>query len=75
MKTYVYMAILLPWFVSSQIQMEGIISTKTNKNIETPIEGVSVYWLDTGIGTFTVEDGSFSLPYDTKFNKLIISYV
>lgn len=69
------MAILLPWFVSSQIQMEGIISTKTNKNIETPIEGVSVYWLDTGIGTFTVEDGSFSLPYDTKFNKLIISYV
>lgn len=69
------MAFLLPWFVSSQIQMEGIISTKTNKNIETPIEGVSVYWLDTGIGTFTVEDGSFSLPYDTKFNKLIISYV
>lgn len=69
------MAILLPWFVSSQIQMEGIISTKTNKNIETPIEGASVYWLDAGIGTFTVEDGSFSLPYNTKFNKLIISYV
>lgn len=75
MKTHIYMVILLPWFVSSQIQMEGIISTITNKNIEIPIEGASVYWLDVGIGTFTVEDGSFSLPYNTKFNKLIISYV
>ena len=44
-----------------------------NNNV--PLSGANVYWLNSAIGTITSTDGSFSIPYDDKYNKLIISFV
>ncbi|NNL81991.1 MAG: TonB-dependent receptor, partial [Winogradskyella sp.] len=35
----------------------------------------NVYWLNTTVGAMTDIDGEFSIPYETAYNKLIISYV
>lgn len=39
------------------------------------LEGANVYWQDSAIGTITQKDGTFSIPYDKAYDKLIISFV
>lgn len=44
-----------------------------NKHIG--LSGANVYWMNSQIGTITKQDGTFSIPYDPQYNKLIISFV
>ena len=63
--------ILLPVFSIAQQKLEGEILDKKS----VPLEGVSVYWLNTKIGTTTNENGLFSIPYKSIYKKLVVSYV
>jgi len=54
--------------------LEGTLMTKEgDQNI--PLEGASLYWLGTQIGTTTDDQGKFSLPYSNPNPKLVISFL
>lgn len=65
---------IVPFLVFSQQKLEGKIMEVVD-NKEQPLPGANVYWLNTTVGTITDKDGSFSINYETSYNKLIISYV
>jgi len=65
---------LLPVLAFSQTELKGVVMTEDGPN-HGPIEGASVYWQDTQIGTMTNEEGAFSIPFKKEHNYLIISYV
>lgn len=54
----------------SQEQLRGIIVDEN----KIPIYGASIYWEDSSIGTMSLSDGSFEIPFQ-KHKNLIISYV
>ncbi len=70
---------LLFLFALSEIYAQqfvtGTIYETTNNNAEAPLEGANVYWLDTTVGTITNEEGKFTIPYQRRDSKLIVSYV
>lgn len=65
---------IVPFLVFSQQKLEGKIMEVVD-NKEQPLPGANVYWLNTTVGTITDKEGSFSINYETSYNKLIISYV
>ncbi|MEO0901307.1 MAG: carboxypeptidase-like regulatory domain-containing protein, partial [Bacteroidota bacterium] len=70
--------ILLFWFpilITAQDTLEGVVLEANTENKRVALSGANVYWLDSPLGTITQEDGTFSIPYDPKYNKLIISYI
>ncbi|MBD0822864.1 TonB-dependent receptor [Aestuariibaculum marinum] len=75
MKKYIYILVCLPFMAWSQQVLKGHIyeANQTNKNY--PLVGANVYWLNTEIGAVTDLDGSFSIPYQSNYKNLIISYV
>ena len=59
---------------SAQELLQGSLFTKEGtQNI--PLEGASLYWLGTTIGTTTNEKGNFSLALSKDTTELIISYL
>ncbi len=58
----------------AQEELKGIV-LETTSSKELPLPGANVYWLGSSIGTITLEDGTFTIPYKFSFNKLVISYV
>ena len=48
---------------------------QNSKNQRIPLPGANVFWLNTTVGTMTSDDGSFKLPYDAAYKKLVISYI
>ncbi|MEM8846663.1 MAG: TonB-dependent receptor [Bacteroidota bacterium] len=70
--------ILLFWFpilITAQDTLEGVVLEANTENKRVALSGANVYCLDSPLGTITQEDGTFSIPYDPKYNKLIISYI
>lgn len=74
MKYLYYILLILPSLLWSQDKVEGVILEKENNN-EYPIPGANIYWLDSSIGVVTDIDGKFSLPYNSNYQKLVISFV
>jgi len=72
MKIYIFIVgLLLPIGISAQT----ILGKVTNTNNE-PLDGASVYWLDTTIGTTTGQKGEFEITTKGVSKKfLIASYV
>ncbi len=75
MKKLLYILLILPFSMSSQEKITGMIMEANNKNEHIGLAGANVYWLNTTIGTVTNIDGMFSLDYKKEYTKLIISYV
>nr|WP_321231684.1 TonB-dependent receptor [uncultured Psychroserpens sp.] len=75
MKNLVFLLFLFPMLVLSQDKIEGVIIEANTKNETIPLAGANVFWLNTSIGVVTDLDGKFSLPYQTSYKKLVISYV
>ncbi|WP_298498060.1 TonB-dependent siderophore receptor [uncultured Algibacter sp.] len=75
MKQFLYILLLGPVLLFSQEKVTGKILEANNENQEIGLAGANVYWLNTQIGVVTDIDGNFSIPYDIKYNKLVISYV
>ncbi len=66
--------VLLPIFSVAQKTMKGMVMIQEDKKVR-GIEGATVYWLNTDIGTTTNEKGWFTIAYKPKHKKLIISFI
>jgi outer membrane receptor for ferrienterochelin and colicins len=75
LKKILFFIFLLPTLAFSQEKIEGIVTEKTDGNKTFPLAGANVFWLDTSIGAVTDIDGKFSLPYQSSYIKLVISFV
>jgi len=75
MKSTLYLILLLPFLISSQGKIEGMVMEVDSQNQQIPLLGANVFWLNTTIGTITSEDGMFTLPYEPSYKKLVISFV
>ena len=76
MKKYIYIPLLIfPIFLNAQDVFKGMIMEKTNPKDNLGVEGVSVHWLNTNVGTTTNEKGWFTIPYKKEYRKLVVSYI
>ncbi|MFD0989117.1 TonB-dependent receptor domain-containing protein [Mariniflexile jejuense] len=75
MKNILYIILMLPFFMSSQEKINGMIMEANDRNEHIGLLGANVYWLNTTIGTVTDIDGKFTIPYKKENTKLVISYV
>lgn len=75
MKKLMMILLWLPLCAYAQQQLEGTVVEVNDKNQEIGLEGASVYWLDTSVGTITDFDGNFEIPYKDEYTRLVISYV
>ena len=75
MKSTLYFIVLVPFFMFSQSEIKGMVMELGPQNQQSPLLGANVFWLNTSIGTITLEDGAFKLPYNPSYKKLVISYV
>ncbi|MBT8377556.1 MAG: TonB-dependent receptor, partial [Bacteroidia bacterium] len=74
-KIIFYILGLIPLVTTAQDQLKGVVYELTEAKTKQPLPGANVYWLNTTVGAMTDIDGEFSIPYETAYNKLIISYV
>lgn len=56
-------------------QAQETISGKVIDELNLPLPGAGVNWLNTTISASTLEDGTFKLPYSPEYTKLVISYL
>jgi len=75
MKFLLYILLIIPFISTSQEQIEGIIMEVNDKNEHIGLAGASVFWANVSIGVTTNMDGSFTLPYEKEYTKLVVSYV
>ena len=75
MKFTLQIILLLPFFLFSQKEITGVVMEQSSNNERVPLFGANVFWLNTTLGTMTSDDGTFRLPYDTSYKKLVISYI
>lgn len=61
--------------IFSQELISGNVTYINELNIESPLEGVSVYWEDLSFGATTNSNGDYSLPSSTTSNKLIFKFI
>ena len=69
-----FIIFFLPFFVYSQELISGKILFKSD-NLDYPIEGANIYWLNSSQGTVTNQQGKFSIEKTANNSKLIISYI
>ncbi|WP_418499669.1 TonB-dependent receptor [Flagellimonas sp.] len=75
MKNNLFLFLLVPMFINAQDTIQGMVMEANAENKHIGLAGANVYWQDSPIGTMTLEDGTFSIPYSKDYNKLIISFV
>lgn len=71
-------SILLFWFpilLTAQDKIEGVVMEANSNKERIGLSGANVYWLNSPLGTITREDGTFTIPYESEYNKLVISYI
>ena len=69
-----FVIFFLPFFVYSQELISGKVLFKSD-NLDYPIEGANIYWLNSSQGTVTNQEGEFSIEKTVNNSKLIISYI
>ena len=52
-------------------QVRGIVKDNTGE----PVPGANIFWLNTGQGVTTKEDGSFSIHKPAKEHMLVVSFI
>ena len=76
MKKYLILFIFL---IASKNYSQEVISGKityiNESNIESPLEGVSVYWFSSSQGTTSDKEGNYSLLKSITTNKLVFKYI
>lgn len=75
MKNIIYILLALPFLMFSQDQLSGEILEVNTENNTFPVVGANVFWLNTSVGAVTDIDGKFTIPYETSYKQLVISYV
>jgi copper chaperone CopZ len=56
-------------------EVTGFVFESGENGEQIPLMGANVYWLDSGSGTITGEDGSFSIPLEKSEHFLVVSFV
>ena len=74
MKKFIIIFILIPFIVSSQDKINGMVMESFGSS-PIPIMGANVIWEGTTTGSVTDIEGNFSLEYDSSYSKLVVSYV
>ncbi len=72
---YIYILLLIGVHAYGQNTLKGIVLEFDDNQNEQPLPGVNVFWLNTSVGTMTDADGNFSIPYESSYKQLVISYV
>ena len=75
MKHLIYFILWFPLLAFSQSNVEGVVIDAGETQKAVPVVGANVYWLNTTVGTITDINGKFSIPFETSYKKLVISYV
>ena len=75
MKSSILYILWVPYFLFSQSEIKGSVMGLNSQGEKIPLLGVNVFWFNTSVGTITSEDGTFSLPYEPAYKKLVFSYV
>ncbi|RKE98255.1 TonB-dependent receptor [Ichthyenterobacterium magnum] len=75
MKHFIYFILWFPLLAFSQSNVEGVVIDAGETQKVVPVVGANVYWLNTTVGTITDINGKFSIPFETSYKKLVISYV
>ncbi len=71
-RIFLLIILVFPLKVSMMAEnLRGIVSGGKKE----PLAGVNVYWKNTSEGTFTDENGRFSLPFSGQSKELVVSYV
>ncbi len=70
---YILLA-LMPILSSAQETFRGMVMVKENGRMG-GLEGATVYWKGTEIGTTTDEKGWFTLDYKSEYEELVISFL
>ena len=68
---YIIMGLFSLLAVTTQAQVRGIVKDNTGE----PVPGANVFWVNTGQGVTTKEDGSFSISKPSKSHMLVISFI
>lgn len=69
------MLLVVPSCISAQDFIEGMVMKANQENNHIGLSGANVYWMNSAIGTMTSENGSFKIPYNQEYSRLIISFV
>ncbi|MGS2725071.1 TonB-dependent receptor [Psychroserpens sp. BH13MA-6] len=75
MKYILFILICFPSLLMSQEKIDGIILEANSENTTIPLAGANVFWLDTSVGVVTDIEGRFSIPYQSSYQQLVVSYV
>ena len=75
MKKFILITFILSVsFVNAQETLSGTILYKLNQD-DYPLEGASIYWLNTNKGTITNFSGDFKIEKTDETDLLVISYI
>jgi len=75
MKTLFVILYFIPTLFFAQDTIKGMVMEPSPQGKHLPLPGANVVWEGTSKGTITDVDGNFTLPYQSSYKRLIISYV
>ena len=75
MKNLFIILFFIPTLFFAQDEIKGMVMEPSPQGKHLPLPGANVIWDGTSVGTITDIDGNFTLPYESSYKRLIISYV
>jgi outer membrane receptor for ferrienterochelin and colicin len=75
MKNLFIILFFMPTLFFAQDKIKGMVMEPSPQGKHLPLPGANVIWEGTSVGTITDIDGNFTLPYESSYKRLIISYV
>jgi len=75
MKILFIILYFIPTLFFAQDKIKGMVMEPSPQGKHLPLPGANVIWDGTSVGTITDIDGNFTLPYESSYKRLIISYV
>lgn len=75
MKNLILLLFFAPVICIAQVKIKGMVMEPSPDGKHRPLAGANILWEGTSIGTISDFDGNFTLPYESTYKKLIISYV
>jgi len=75
MKNLFIILFFMPALFFAQDKIKGMVMEPSPQGEHLPLPGANVIWEGTSVGTITDIDGNFTLPYESSYKRLIISYI
>ena len=75
MKNLFIILFFTPALFFAQDKIKGMVMEPSPQGKHLPLPGANVIWEGTSVGTITDIDGNFTLPYESSYKRLIISYI